>query len=109
MMTQAYSDPSREADEHALPDIEVFELTAHEYAAQDVELIHDYMKRPEFRPASMNSCVREAMLDTIVRENRFNSGWFWQSCFPGCLPDGPVIGPSNTYKEALADAQSNNE
>ncbi len=31
-MTQAYSDPSRESDPHALPDIEVFELTAHEVA-----------------------------------------------------------------------------
>ena len=67
MMTQAYNDPSREADEHALPDIEVFELTAHEYAAQDVELIHDYMKRPEFRPASMNLSVISCLLSWLSR------------------------------------------
>ncbi len=32
-------------------------------------------------------------------------GWYWWSCFPGCLPDGDPVGPFNTEDEALADAR----
>jgi hypothetical protein len=32
-------------------------------------------------------------------------GWYWWSCFPGCLPDGEAMGPFETEAEALADAQ----
>ena len=75
---QAYSDPSRESDPHALPDIEVFWLNAGEF---------------EF--------------DASQGEEGFNeAGWYWWSCFPGCLPDGEPNGPFETEEEALADAQS---
>jgi len=37
-MTQVYSDPSRASDPHALPDVEVFELTAHEVAASAIRV-----------------------------------------------------------------------
>ena len=104
-MTQAYSNPERESDEHALPDIEVFQLTAHEVAAQDEDLIYEYMKRPGFRLAAMNGAVQEDMLDAICEEEGIVGGFFWQACFPGCLPDGPPIGPFDSYAEALADAQ----
>ena len=33
-------------------------------------------------------------------------GWYWWSCFPGCLPDGEPNGPFETEAEALADAQN---
>jgi hypothetical protein len=33
-------------------------------------------------------------------------GYYWQSCFPGCLPDGDPVGPFETEAEALADAQA---
>jgi hypothetical protein len=32
-------------------------------------------------------------------------GWYWQACFPGCLPDGEPSGPFETEAEALADAR----
>ncbi len=32
-------------------------------------------------------------------------GFYWWSCFPGCLPDGEPSGPFETEEEALADAQ----
>lgn len=32
-------------------------------------------------------------------------GFYWQACFPGCLPDCPPMGPYETEDEALADAQ----
>jgi hypothetical protein len=31
-------------------------------------------------------------------------GWYWQACFPGCLPDGEAVGPFDTALEAYADA-----
>ncbi len=102
---QAYSDPSRESDPHALPDVEVFQLTASEVAELDTDTIDEYMHRHEFRLAQMNSRVRESMIDAIVEDNGITGGWFWWSCFPGCLPDGNPNGPFDTEEDALADAQ----
>jgi hypothetical protein len=104
-MAQAYSNPSRESDPHALPDIEVFELTAREVAEMYEELIHEYMKLPQFKLASMNGRVREAMFDRIVEEQGITGGWFYWFCFPGCLPDSDRFGPYDSYKEALKAAQ----
>jgi hypothetical protein len=104
---QAYSNPKRESDPYALPDIEVFELTAAEVAAQDEDLVWEYSHKHEFRLCHMNSKVQDAMLDAMVEEQGITGGWFWWSCFPGCLPDGPAIGPFATKAEALADAQEN--
>ena len=109
-MTQAYSNPKRADDPHALPDIEVFQLTAREAAEQDEEMVFDYMKRHEFRLASINSKTREAMFDAMIAEEGITGGWFWWSCFPGCLPDSSrPMGPFETYQEALNDAQEGNE
>lgn len=33
------------------------------------------------------------------------AGWYWQACYPGCLPDGEPMGPYDTEAEAIADAQ----
>jgi hypothetical protein len=104
-MSQHYSSPEREHDPHALPNIEVFELTATEVATMDEDMVHEYGKRHEFRLATMNSRVREAMLDAMVEEKGIQGGWFWQACFPGCLSDGDPVGPFATRAEALADAQ----
>lgn len=76
---QAYSNPKRASDPHALPDVEVFELTDREAAELD---------------------------STLDVECGLTGGWYWQPCFPGCLPDGPPIGPFPSRAEALADAQS---
>lgn len=35
----------------------------------------------------------------------YESGWYWWSCFPGCLPDGPALGPFETEQAAIDDAQ----
>jgi hypothetical protein len=105
-MAQAYSNPECELDPHALPDIEVFELTAREVAEMDEDMVFDYMKRHEFRLAAMNSKTREAMFDAMIEEEGITGGWFWWSCFPGCMPDSSPMGPFDTYVEALKDAQN---
>ena len=102
---QAYSDPKREGEPTALPDIEVFELTAREVAELDEERVWDYMRRHEFRLAGMNSRIREKMFDAMIADEGISGGWFWHSCFPGCLPDSGPIGPFAGRAEALADAQ----
>lgn len=104
-MSQHYSDPERENEDTALPDIEVFQLTPAEVACLDEDALHEYLKKPQFRLATMNSRVREAMLAAIVADNGISGGWFWHSCFPGCLPDSDPVGPFQTKAEALADAR----
>ena len=104
---QVYSNPKRESDPHALPDVEVFEMTAEEYAESEAyeDEIGEYMRRHEFRLASMNGRVRERMISTMIEELGITGGWFWWSCFPGCLPDGPAWGPYDSYAAAKAGAQ----
>lgn len=101
---QAYSNPEREDDEHALPDLEIFQLTTREVAERD-DLIYEYMQRHEFRLAGMNSRDRERMFDAMIKENDIQGGWFYWYCFPGCLPDSEAIGPYATHDEALKAAQ----
>lgn len=31
-------------------------------------------------------------------------GWYWQACYPGCLPDGDPMGPFPTETACLEDA-----
>jgi hypothetical protein len=34
------------------------------------------------------------------------SGFYWWSCFPGCLPDGDPSGPFETEQDAIDDANA---
>lgn len=104
---KTYSNPDRVNDPHALPDVEIFQLTAREVAERDEDTIYEFMKRREFRLASMNSKVRDAMFDAMIEENGISGGWFYWFCFPGCLPDSEPFGPFNSANEAKADAQAN--
>lgn len=110
-MSTHYSTPEAARSAYTLPDIEVFQMTAREYAEGDSneELIYEYMRRPEFRLASMNSRTRETMFDTMIEEEGIEGGWFWWTCFPGCLPDSSAFGPFKSHAEALADAMENCE
>jgi hypothetical protein len=79
---QAYSDPTRERDPHALPDVEVFGVS------------------------QMEANYSLANTDHADEHTITEPGWYWWTCFPGCLPDGPPIGPYETEREALLDAQN---
>jgi len=78
---QAYSDPAREDDPYALPDVEVFW-----HDARDTEL---------------GDCFSAEYHDGEA----LASGWYYWYCFPGCLPDSDPLGPFRTEEEALADAR----
>ena len=76
---QAYSDPSRESDPHALPDLEIF------YAeAGEIEPSEDFYPG-EIEPSE--------------------AGFYYWYCFPGCMPDSEATGPFATEDEALEDAR----
>ena len=79
-MGYIYSDQEREAEEHALPNVEVFEV--------------DYYLNGDALPDEAHNLPGS---ETI--------GWYWQSGFPGCIPDGDPVGPFATEAEAIADAQ----
>ena len=68
-MTQVYSDPARENEPYALPNVEVFYVNEFDYIEAE------------------------------------RAGWYWWSCFPGCLPDGEPSGPFDIEQEAVNDAQ----
>lgn len=75
-MSQHYSDPRRAGDSFSLPDIEIFQITEHE---------------------------AEPMLDE--EGDVLEPGFYWWSCFPGCMPDSGPIGPFTTSAKALASAR----
>jgi hypothetical protein len=81
-MTQAYSDKTREAEPFALPDVEVF------YRSK-LDVWHN-----------VHNFGDDARISEV--------GWYWWTCFPGCLPDSEPSGPFDTEAEALADAQDIN-
>ena len=78
---QAYSDPKRESEPTALPDVEIFYATVEEnFANGNVD--DDGEPMP--------------------------SGWYYWYCFPGCLPDSDAIGPFQTEKGALRACRDEN-
>jgi hypothetical protein len=77
-MGQHYFEPERESDPHALPDLEVF------YAGwAEMTPTEDLERGAEPNPP----------------------GWYWWSCFPGCLLLSDAEGPFDSEAEALADAR----
>lgn len=93
-MSQHYSDPKREADEHALPDVEVWQEDAVECGCGSVMPLST-------RENGCPDC--EDSTGGYVTEAR--NVWWWWSCFPGCLPDSEPNGPFDTEAEALRDAR----
>lgn len=108
-MSMHYSRPESERSIYTLPDIEVFQMTAREYAESDSndELIREYMRRHEYRLAGMNSRVRDAMFEAMIEEEGIEGGYFWWTCLPGCMPDSSAFGPFKSREDALADAMAN--
>lgn len=84
-MSQHYSDPRRESDPYALPDVETFQVDDQGYVnGEPFVLPHE--------PGETAYGLAQP-------------GWYWWSCFPGCLPDGDPVGPFETEAAALEDAR----
>ena len=98
---QAYSDPKRANDPMALPDVEVFYRDGSEIFKCE-------------RYGHCSQCGKQANADGYGSEDclcykcakeMYGKGWYWWTCFPGCMPDSCAFGPFATRQEALADAQ----
>lgn len=82
-----YTDPARETDAYALPNIETFPIDENDLQGDWREYVLERMADdPSLLPSDM-------------------TGWYWWSCLPGCLPAGEPNGPFETEEEALADAR----
>jgi hypothetical protein len=88
---QFYSNPKRENDPHALPDCEIF---YHEHAKRELCALNAGDKAKLY-----GECITDDEGDCL------GSGWYYQYCFPGCLPDSEPCGTFATYEQALADAR----
>jgi hypothetical protein len=90
LIMQAYSDPKRADDPHALPDIEVF------------------YHNGKWSPGEWCAPGTWDGDDSNTTEGA-PKGWYWWSCFPGCLPDSEPLGPFTTEAKALSHARRHNE
>lgn len=92
----AYSNPKRESDPYALPDLDIWRgilWTCGKCGSTEVSYTT--------KAAVLHNCCGFTM-DRA-------EGWFWESCTPGCLPDSEPFGPFNTEAEALEDAREGME
>ena len=105
-MSYYYSDSEHKNDSYALPNVWVTHLTAHEVAETMQDEAHEFMKRPEYRLASIDGRVVNAMLDAMVTELDIKGGYCWCYCFPGCMPDSDWHGPFETEAEAVEDMRN---
>lgn len=110
-MAQHYSDPSRAAEPHALPDVETFRASRFTVYCEDCDQTYDtYMPEGSYWADLGICCPACAHAAPHFRHDFIGhvdepAKWFWRACFPGCLPDGEPMGPFATEAEAIADAQ----
>jgi hypothetical protein len=102
-MSQHYSDPSRENEPYALPDVETFEARHGDCPFCTSTVVEDGCGQ-----FHCENCADGRKAQGVVPED-ITLGWFYWSCFPGCLPNSDPVGPFDTEAEALADAQSQND
>jgi hypothetical protein len=57
---------------------------------------------PRTKPATLTTHPLIEALGTTLPS--IKTGWYWWSCFPGCLPDGGAFGPFTTESDAISDA-----
>ena len=100
---RAYSNPERETDDYALPDLEIFQMTPEEEVEADADLMYDARKR--FPLASMNGRERDKAIAWAIEESGASGGWYYWYCLPGCLPDSSPFGPYESAQAAKQAAQ----
>ena len=104
-MSAYFSSQEREDNPLSLPDIEVFyfDPDAEEgFTREKTESCSECAEEPE---QLKFSSVSNRTLCFCCFEEENPCGWYWQSCFPGCLPDGDPVGPFPSEVDALEDAR----
>lgn len=110
-MPQAYSNPARENDPMALPDVEYWEDRVWMLDCPTCGE-HEVPWSVAVGPIAWEDvrCSCGAKPDSLGGISDANGeqkrAWFYWSCFPGCLPDSDPIGPFATEAECIADFTS---
>lgn len=104
-MSQHYSDPERENDTYALPDVEVFYVSAEDFlSAEDGTWMFEEMSNNG--AASAEDTDYPATIGPELRRIAgMLAGWYHWTCFPGCLPDSEPAGPYDTEQAAIDASQ----
>jgi len=90
---QFYTDPDRANDAHSLPDGEVF------HADRGDWWIDENGERVD--PSDYSALdIFDGKIEPC------SEGYYWCSCFPGCLPDSDPFGPFDSEQDAIDDARS---
>jgi hypothetical protein len=102
-MSYIHSDPSRENDVNATPDVEIFPTNVAICTNQHCEARSEYDKDDwGNRTKGLKPCP-------ICGHDRKRTGersWFYAFGFPGCIWDSVPIGPFDSFDEAVADARA---
>ena len=96
-MSRHYSDPKRAGETWALPNVEVFEVTAQEFWSAFVADDSTWLAQTMSEAIDVGFDAVEAARDL--------AGWYYWYCFPGCLPDSEPCGPYASETDAVEAAQ----
>ena len=96
-MSQHYSDPTRENEPTSLPDLETFYVSLDDVLDATFETWQGERLRESIVDSARRYSVRDCATDL--------EGWYYWTCFPGCLPDSDPIGPFDSEQEAIDDAR----
>lgn len=101
---QAYSDPTREPEPYALPDLEVWEdrlivAECRHCGETDIPLPESHVRAALPDEPGCQHCG--GALTPVNLDGPFQ--WWGWHCFPGCLPDSDLHGPYDTESELVAN------
>lgn len=68
------------------------------------EALEEAVRKVRSLASSLEDIRRDIRTDAIDPWYQAE-GWYYRSCFPGCLPDSEPIGPFASEEEALEDAR----
>lgn len=102
-MPYYYSDPSRESEPYALPNIWVVERDASDGVCCPECSENVNLDRSEDDNGSLVRTCPECKAEVDPAD--FN-GWYWAPCFPGYLPDGDFNGPFDSVQAAVDDMRN---
>ena len=95
-MSQHYTDPKREDETYALPDVEVWEDSIIEVTCRcgvyQIQGDEDY------------NCPSCGSGEVAIKDTK-RTGWFFWFCLPGCMPDSDPYGPFDSEDAALEQAR----
>lgn len=111
-----YLDPKKESDPYAQSDAETFELTQQDFLSSDPES-EDFISlctelnestvrtwRDLFKDCEFFNCFEERVNEILAAATDLE-GWYWWTCFPGCLPESEPFGPFETEEDAIENAR----